>query len=128
MINKKIFNKMKPFVEDKLKNYPFYLISIEMSGLGTAMPADVIIDKNISPSDPVGQAVVNDQYKRTILNAINYVYDKLNDDSKIIIDHSYFRDDKSRDEVIDELKISKNKYYSLKNMALYKFMIGLGCC
>jgi len=128
MINKELFNKMKPVIEKKLRDYPFYLISIEMSGLGTAIPSYLIIDKNSGPSDPVGQAVVNDQYKRDIVNAINYIYDKLGADSKTIIDHSYFRDDKTRDEIIDELKISKNKYYSLKNMALYKFMIGLGCC
>jgi ArpU family phage transcriptional regulator len=127
MINKELFNKMKPFVERKLKDYPFYLISIETPGLGAAIRPDIIIDKSMSPSDPVAKSVIDDEYKRTIVTAVGYVFDRLNNDSKTIVEYAYFRDDKTREEIMEELKVSKNTYYKLKNNALYKFMIGLGC-
>ena len=71
---------------------------------------------------------MDQEYKRIIVNAINYVYDKLDNDSKKVVDYSYFRDDKTNQEVIEELKISKNRFYEIKKKAINKFMIGLGYC
>ena len=127
-ITKEQYKKIKKEVENDLRNYPYYLISIEMPGLGSACRPDLIFDKNISPSDPVGKAIVDQEYKRIIVNAINYVYDKLDNDSKKVVDYSYFRDDKTNQEVIEELQISKNRFYEIKKRALNKFMIGLGYC
>ena len=45
-----------------------------------------------------------------------------------MINYSYFRDDKTNQEVIEELKISKNRFYEIKKKAINKFMIGLGYC
>lgn len=129
MINRQLYKKMKPFVEEKLRDYPYYLMSIEMSGLGSAVPPNVIIDKSLAPGDPVGKSIVENEYKSTIVNAVNYVLDnKLNSESKVIIENAYFNNLKTRDEVITELNINKNKYYKLKDDALYKFMIAFGVC
>lgn len=127
MERKEQYKKIIKEVERMLKNYPYYLISIEMPGLGSAVRPDVIIDKNLK-SDPVSKEVVDQEYKRIVVNAINYVYDKLDEDCKKVIDYSYFRDDKRRDEVLEELNISESKFYRLKNKALKKFAMGLGFC
>lgn len=127
-MNKEIYNKIKKEVENDLRNYPYYLISIETPGLGSAVRPDVIIDKNLSPSDPVGKSIVDNEYKRALVNAVGYVYDKLDSSSKRIIECSYFRDDICMNEVMDELRIDKNKYYKLKNNAIYKFAMGLCYC
>lgn len=127
-MNKEIYNKIKKEVENDLKNYPYYLISIETPGLGAAIRPDIVIDKNLSPSDPVGKKIVDDEYKRALVNAVGYVYDRLDEQSKRIIECGYFRDDISVKEVKEELKIDKNKYYKLKEKALYKFALGIGYC
>lgn len=127
-IEKEVYKKIKKEVENDLKNYPYYLISIETPGLGTAIRPDIILTKNLSPSDPVGKSIVDIEYKRALVNAVGFVYDKLDKDSKRIIECSYFRDDISVSEIWDELQIDKNKYYKLKEKALYKFAIGIGYC
>lgn len=127
-IDKNKYKKIKMEVEDNLKNYPYYLISIETPGLGSAIRPDLIVSKNISPSDPVGKSIVDNEYKRALVNAVEFVYDKLDKPSKRIIECNYFRDDISVKEVIRELKIDKNKYYKLKEKSLYKFALGIGYC
>lgn len=127
-IEKELYRKIKREVENDLKNYPYYLISIETPGLGSAIRPDVIIDKNLSPSDTVGKSIVDIEYKRALVNAVGFVYDRLDKQSKRIIECSYFRDDVSVNEVKDELQIDKNKYYKLKENALYKFAMGIGYC
>lgn len=126
--DKEIYKKIKREVENDLKNYPYYLISVETPGLGTAIRPDIVINKSLSPSDPVGKSIVDLEYKRALVNAVGFVYDRLDSSSKRIIECSYFRDDISVSEVRDELKIDKNKYYKLKDNALYKFAMGIGYC
>lgn len=129
MINDKDrYARIKKEVENDLRNYPYYLISIETPGLGSAIRPDMIIDKNSSPSDPVGKSIVESEYKRALVNAVGYVYDKLDSNSKRIIECGYFRDDITVKEVIEELKIDKNKYYKLKENSIYKFALGIGYC
>ena len=127
-INKELYKKIKKEVENDLKNYPYYLISVETPGLGSAIRPDVIINKNSNPSDPIGKSIVDIEYKRALVNAVGFVYDKLDKSSKRIIECSYFRDDISVSEVMNELNIDKNKYYKLKESALYKFAMGIGYC
>lgn len=127
-IDKQLYRRIKKEVEEDLRNYPYYLISVETPGLGAAIRPDIVIYKSSSPSDPVGKAVINDEYKRILVNAVGYVYDKLDVNSKRIIQSSYFQDDIAVNEVIAELKIDKNRYYKLKNNAIFKFAIGLGYC
>lgn len=127
-IDKDKYKKIKKEVEEDLRNYPYYLISIETPGLGSAIRPDVIMNKNASPSDPVVKSAIDDEYKRILVNAVGFVYDKLDKSSKRIIECSYFRDDIAPSEVMDELKIDKNKYYKLKNNSIYKFAMGLCYC
>ena len=127
-INKEVYKKIKKEVENDLRNYPYYLISVETPGLGAAIRPDIIISKSLSPSDPVGKSIVDLEYKRALVNAVGFVYDKLDSNSKRIIECCYFRDDISVSEVREELQIDKNKYYKLKDNALYKFAIGIGYC
>lgn len=120
------YNKYRKKIEDDLRDYPYHLISLETSGLGSAIrPDKVIVKSNLS--DPVSKAVLADEYKTKLVNAIGYVYDKLDTNSKRIIDCYYFQDNIiTKDEVMDELRIDKNKYYNLRKDALCKFMKGLG--
>lgn len=113
-------------VEEELRNYPYYIISMDMSGLGGAVNPTVIINKNSSPSDPVSRQVVNEEYKKTIVNIIEFIYDKLDSDSKKLIDLYYYRTDFTKDEIMNEMNIDRNKFYTLKRNALKKFMIGFG--
>ncbi len=126
MLNNQLFIKVKPLIECKLREYPYYLMSVEMPGLGSAIAPDVIINRSSSPSDIVGSSVVNNEYKKIVVDAVNYIYDKLDKESKTIIDNTYFTGIKSREELINELKISRKRYYKLKNNALYKFGIAFG--
>jgi len=127
-IDKDKYKKIKREVENDLRNYPYYLISIETPGLGSSIRPDVVIDKNLSPSDPVGRNAIDNEYKTILVNAVGFVYDKLDKSSKRIIECSYFRDDVTVGEVMEELKIDKNKYYKLKNNSIYKFAMGLCYC
>ncbi len=121
------FKKYKDRIEDNLKKYPYYQISIEMPGLGTAAIPNGVLSKDNRISDPVGDTVTDDEYKRNLVNKVNYVLDRLPQNIKRIIECAYFMDEViSNDEVIDELHINKNKYYDLKKNALYKFGIVFG--
>lgn len=126
-IDERKFREYKNKIEDNLKKYPYYQISIEMPGLGSAAIPNGVLSQNNKISDPVGDAVTDDEYKRNLVNKINYVFDRLSKCSKRIVECAYFMDDViSNDEVIEELKINKNKYYDLKKDALYKFGMVFG--
>lgn len=126
-IDERKFREYKNKIEDNLKKYPYYQMSIEMPGLGTAAIPNGVLSQNNKISDPVGDAVTDDEYKRNLVNKINYVFDRLSKCSKRIVECAYFMDDViSNDEVIEELKINKNKYYDLKKDALYKFGMVFG--
>lgn len=129
LINEEKYKKFKRQVEDDLEKYYYYLISIETPGLGQATRWDKVYEKSNTPSDPVGKAVIDDEYKRILVNAIDNVYDRLDEKSKIIIEEYYFKGNIIKaEEVMAELKINKSRYYELKKISLYKFMIGLGYC
>lgn len=129
LINEDCYRKFKRQVEDDLEKYSYYVISIEMEGLGAATRWDKIYSKNIHPSDPVGQKAIDDEYKMILVKAIESIYDRLDDKSKMIIRNYYFEGNIIKpDEVMEELQITKNRYYELRKIALYKFMIGLGYC
>lgn len=127
-INKDVYKKIKKSVEEDLRNYPFYLISIETPGLGSAIRPDKIIEKSLNPSDPVVRSVIDNEYKKALVNAVEFVYDRLDKNSKRIIECGYFRDDIRVGEVIEELNIDKNRYYKLKEKAIYMFAMGIGYC
>ena len=125
-IEQETYSKFKKKVEDDLRDYPYHLISMETYGLGATIRPDKVTVKN-NLSDPVASAMFADEYKTKLVNAIEYVYDKLDGSSKRIIDCCYFQDNViTKDEVMEELRIDKNKYYNLRKNALCKFMKGLG--
>ena len=124
-IDEKKFKEYKSKIEDNLRKYPYYQISIEMPGLGSASIPNGILTNKIS--DPVADNVINDEYKRILVTKVNYVLDRLHKSSKKIIESAYFMDGVvTNDEVMEELNINKNKYYDLKRDALYKFGIVFG--
>ena len=125
MLNKKLFKVVKPLIEQKLKEYPYYQVSLEMSGLGTAVNPSKVIDKS-SVNDPTFKSAVQEEYMRTVVNAVNLVNDKLDYKSKKIIENAYFYNLDERDVILSDLKISKHKYYMLKDAALYKYGIAFG--
>ena len=127
-LDKDLYRKIKRKVENDLRNYPYYLISIETPGLGSSVRPDLAFSKSLSPSDPVGKSLIDMEFKRSLVNAVEFIYDRLDKSSKRIIECSYFRDDVSVSEVWEELRIDKNKYYKLKDKALYKFALGFGYC
>lgn len=126
VISKEAYRKFKTSTENKLRSYPYYLIAVEMPGLGGATRYDQIKDKSNSFNSIVENSVIDDEYKDGIINMINYIYDRLDAGSKRIIETAYFRDDITRDEVISELHIDDNCYYRKRKKALEKFIIGLG--
>ena len=101
-IDERKFREYKNKIEDNLKKYPYYQISIEMPGLGTAAIPNGVLSPNNKIADPVGDAVTDDEYKRNLVNKINYVFDRLSKCSKRIVECAYFMDDViSNDEVIE---------------------------
>jgi len=126
-INKNRFKRYKGKIEDNLRKYPYYQISIELPGLGTAAIPNCILSENNNVSDPTADAVTDDEYKRNLVNKINYVLDRLPPNSKRIVECAYFMDGViSNEEVIEELNINRCKYYELKKDALYKFGMVFG--
>lgn len=129
LIDEKKYKKFKKQVEDDLQKYYYYLISIETPGLGQATRWDKVYEKSNVPSDPVGKAAIDDEYKKILVNAIDNIYSRLDEKSKKIIEEYYFKGNIIRpDEVMDKLEIKSSRYYELKKISLYKFMIGLGYC
>ena len=129
LIDEAKYKKFKKQVESDLQKYYYYLISIETLGLGQATRWDKIYSKSNSPSDPVAAAAIDDEYKRILVNAIESVYDRLDEKSKEIIKKYYFEENLMKpQEVMEKLGIKSSRYYELKKISLYKFMIGLGYC
>lgn len=129
LINEECYRKFKKHVEDNLEKYSYYVISIETPGLGEATRWDKVYEKSSSPSDPTARKVIDDEYKMILVNAIEHIYSKLDKRSKEIIKNYYFEGNaKTPEEVMIELGINKSRYYELKKIALYKFMMGLGYC
>ncbi|MDU8964589.1 nitroreductase [Clostridium tertium] len=129
LIDEKKYKKFKKQVEDDLQKYYYYLISIETPGLGQATRWDKVYEKSNVPSDPVSKTAIDDEYKRILVNAIDNIYSRLDEKSKKIIEEYYFKGNIIRpDEVMDKLEIKSSRYYELKKISLYKFMIGLGYC
>ncbi|KGN00839.1 nitroreductase [Clostridium phage CWou-2020a] len=125
MLNEKIPNNLKKKVENDLKNYPFWLIALESSGLGypTRWGGEATTSKNNSSF--LEESVLKDLEKERKVNTITTVLTKLDNVSKELVEKWYFRDSYSRAEILKVLKMSKNKFYLYRDRALKKFMIAL---
>ncbi|KOA86399.1 nitroreductase [Clostridium botulinum] len=124
MVDKNIFTKFKKKVENDLKNYPYWLIAIESTGLGypTRWSGEASSKTNVSF---IEENVIDDIEKERKVNCITGVLERLDNNSKKIIEEGYFRDTYNREELQQELGLNKNKFYYFKNRALEKFMVAL---
>lgn len=123
-LDRKQYIKKKKAVEETLREYPYYLISLEAPNLGSPTRWDQVKVKDISPTGSITERyVINIESTKATVNRIEKVLDLLDKESKTIIELSYFRDTYSIDEIIEKLSISRAKFYKLKNKALSKFIV-----
>ena len=124
-INNEEYKILRKKTEKKLREYPYYLMSIEMPDLKGGVSFGEVSSKTNKFSSSVENSVMDLEYMKSIVKAIDYVLDRLDDCSRRIIETAYFRDDVDKEDVQDELMIDRNRYYRLKKKALEKFMIVL---
>jgi ArpU family phage transcriptional regulator len=122
-INKEEYKELKGRAERKLRDYPYYLISLENPGLKGATSYDEVSSKTNSFNSTVENSVMDADYMKGIVNVIDCVMERLDSGSKRIIETAYFRDDILKEDVQAELMIDRNRYYRLRKKALEKFMI-----
>lgn len=127
MLDKKKYEEVKKKVESDLRNYPFWLIAIEASGLG--YPTRWGINNStgaFKSGSHVEQSMLEDIERKGKVDVITRVLSKLDNKSKAIIEEWYFRDTANREDILKELNIDKNKFYYFRNRSLKKFMVALG--
>lgn len=126
MVDKKKFKKYKNKVEDDLRSYPYWLIAIETPNLGypTRWGGEVTTGNNMMHSF-VEENAFDDIEKERKVNTITKVLRILDSKTKELIEKWYFRDMYTRNELLRELNIDKNKFYLYRDRALEKFMIAL---
>lgn len=117
---------VRKLVEEDLSNYPFWLLSEEVSGLGSPTRWDKG-SKGYSGTSSVEHSVMQDQKILWKISIIEAVLDRLDAKSKRIIEERYFRcrEEFCINELTVEMDISKTKFYGLRNKALDKFAIAL---
>lgn len=119
---------VKKKVEEELREYPYKLMSLEISGLGTAINPAIKIEKYKHPSDAIANELVNKEMTEKRVHVIEWVYEeKLTPEQKRIVQAYYFEDNVTKpNEIIAELMISKSTYARIKNDSLIKFALALG--
>ncbi|KOC32538.1 nitroreductase [Clostridium botulinum] len=122
--DKKIFNKYKKRIESDLRSYPFWLIAIECPNLGYPTRWGNEGSSN-TPGSFVESSAFDDMERQWKVNAITKVLEMLDSKSKELIEKWYFRDTYSREELLQEMGIDKNKFYYYRDRALRKFMVSL---
>lgn len=120
---KKIDKEIIAEIEADLRSYPFWLIREELSGLGT--PSHYGVKTTSSSSSIVERSILDDEERSTKVKIIQATMDKFDNITKDLIEKYYFQDTYTRDELIKELKIDKNRFYNIKNEALNRFKITL---
>lgn len=125
-INKEKYKMLKNKTEGELKRYPYYLLSLETPGLGEATNWNEIKVSGGTSVSIVEKEIIDNDHMRRVVDAIEYVYDRLDSTSKKIIELFYYRDDWEVKDIQEELHIDKNRFYKLKKKALDKFIIVIG--
>lgn len=128
MVDKVVYERAKKKVEEDLRNYPYWIISERLPGLGQAVNWNITSGKStrVFNTSTVENTVINNDLILTKIKIIEAVFDRLDKNSQTIIERWYFRDDESsREDLLTELNIDKNKYYYYKNRSLRKFMVAL---
>ena len=119
---------IKKKVEEELREYPYKLMSLEISGLGTVVNPAIKIEKHRHPSGSISRGLVNKEINERRLHAIEWVYEeKLTIEQRRIIQACYFEDNTTKpSEIVTELMISESTYRRIKKDALIKFATTLG--
>lgn len=111
-------------VEQDLRNYPLWLLNVELPGLGRTTDWSKVYVRVINKSSLVENiAIDNDEIERKV-NIITGVLAYLDPIKKKVIEEFYFRN-KSWDEILEELSISKSTLYAAKRYALSSFATAL---
>lgn len=120
------YEKYKRQVENDLKNYPYWLISMETPNLGNPIRWGKTGQGGYNGISTVEEDMLKDMERKWKVEVITKVLKNLDSTSKTIIEEWYFRDNNSRDHLLKELNIDKNKFYYYRNRALRKFMVAIG--
>ena len=73
---KKLPIGIKKKVEEELREYPYKLMSLEISGLGTVVNPAIKIEKHRHPSDSIWRGLVNKEINERRIHAIEWVYEE----------------------------------------------------
>jgi DNA-directed RNA polymerase specialized sigma subunit len=113
-------------VEKDLRSFPDWLIRNEVGGLGSPSRYGVEVEKkNQCYGSSVEYEFELSEEIKIKIEIISRVYERLHGKAKDIIENKYFQD-YSRDDVLRMLKITKRKYYYLRDKALECFARALG--
>lgn len=112
------YNELKKKTEKILREYPYYKMAKEMSGVNISKLLD-----NMENGE--NKEYLDSRNIDYLVKSVNCVLERLDSDSRKIIDGCYFRDDINNVDLQKELMIDRNKFYRLKKKALEKFMIVL---
>lgn len=118
--------ELKKNIEKNLREYPYWIISLGLPGLGSATRWDVVKDKPVFKNSQVENAAILDEIREYKVGAIEKVMINLDKKSKELIEKWYFQDTYSREELLSEMNIDKGEFYRLRDKALKKFGIALG--
>ncbi|MBE6049169.1 MAG: nitroreductase [Clostridium sp.] len=117
-ISGEYYNELKKKTEKILREYPYYKMAKEISGVN-------ILKLLNTKECEENKGCLDSEYIDNLIKSVNCVLERLDSDSKRIIDGCYFRDDINNSDLQKELMIDRNKFYRLKKKALEKFMIVL---
>ncbi len=94
-------------------------MAIETPGLGAPNRwGQQVNQSGYFKTSTVEEDMIKDMERRWKVDIITKVLKHLDPTSKTIIEEWYFRDNNSREELLKELNIDKNKFYYYRNRAL----------
>lgn len=126
-MDKEKFESAKIDVEDDLRNYPYWIIEERLPNLGKPTRWGEVHEKSrdCGRGSSVEASVLENEGILKKIKIIDEVLNKLNKESKTIIEELYFRDSMRAGELQRSLGISRSTLYRTRNKALKKFMIAL---
>lgn len=126
MKERKVNKKIRERVEGDLQSYPFWIVRLEVGGLGFPSKSAIGNEVNSNSIDsPVEDTLQYEEWVKKKVTAIEKVYDLLDDIEKKFVDYRYYQDN-NKTETESELSISETKYYKLRNEIIIKFALGFG--
>lgn len=126
-VNKENFQWAKDEVENDLRNYPFWIISERLSGLGQPVRWDEVYAKTTGGTSSVESSVLHSEAIMRKIRIIEAVIDLIDSDAKKIIEETYFRDPGMNiEQLATSLNISGTTVCRVKKKTLEKFIAALG--